>query len=121
MMVARSSEYSAIKALHFVRSDARCDAVVLSLQEGKASEHFFMAVLGSRVDTTARIVVGEAGSKTGKFSSPAGGSSGQLVREGSFKSCDNTLLATVGVDEKLRTDATIRLLESPNSLDDLRN
>jgi len=119
MMVARSSEWSAIRALHFVRSDARCDAVVLSLQDGNASEHFSIAVVGLRVDTSARIVVGEAGSKTGKVSSPAGDSSGQSVREGSFKSDDNMLLAVVVVEEKLRTDDTNRLLVIPKSLEDL--
>lgn len=101
-----------------MRRDARYDAVVLSLHDGKASEHFFMAILGSRVDTLARIVVGEAGSKTGKFASSAGDSSGQSVREGSFKSDDNKSLAVVGLVEKLRTDDTIRLLQSPSSLED---
>jgi hypothetical protein len=119
MMVARSSEWSAIRALHFVRSDARCDAVVLSLQDGRVSEHFSMAAVGFRVDTLARIVVGEAGSKTGKVSSSAGDSSGQSVREGSFKSDDKTLLAVVVVEETLRTDDTNRLLVSPKSLEDL--
>jgi len=102
-----------------VRRDARCDAVVSSLQDGKASEHFSMAVLGSRVETSAMIVVGEAGSKTGKFIASAGDSSGQSVREGSFNTDDNTSLAVVEIEEKLQTYGTSRVLESPNSLEDL--
>lgn len=105
--------------LHAVRRDARCDAVVSSLQDGKASEHFSMAFFGSRVETSARIVVGEAGSKTGNCASSTGDSSGQSVREGSFKRDDNASLAVVELEEKLRTDDITRLLESPNSLKDL--
>ena len=97
-------------------SDARCDAVVSSLHDGNASKHFSIAAFGSRVETSAITVVGEAGSKTENFSSPAGDSSGQLVSEGSFKSDDSTSLA---VEEKPRTDDTIRPPESPNSLGDL--
>ena len=91
----------------------------MSLQDGKASEHFSMAALGSRVETSARIVVGEAGSKTEKLSSPAGDSSGQSIREGSFKSDDSALLPVEVVEDKARTDDAIRLLERPNSLEEL--
>ena len=116
---ARLSELSVIRALHFVRSAARWEDVVVSLQDGKASEHFSMAALGLRVETSARIVVGEAGSKTEKLSSPAGDSSGQSIREGSFKSDDSALLPVEVVEDKARTDDAIRLLERPNSLEEL--
>lgn len=89
--------------------------MVVSRQEGRALEDFSMACFGSRVEISASIVEGDAGSYTQKFS-PAGFSD-QFVREGSFNKVDRASVAVVEVEEKPRTSGTIRLLESPNSLE----